>query len=135
MCFLHPKKQPNASSCWLQKLLTKKIVLTFEYTAAGNRWYRFILAQFIFLSGYSVVTFLKPQSSQRLNCIRLDLQTFFSVFSVVTFFETTEDTEVELHQTRSTNIFLCVLRGYFFDLRIHGGGEENNNSIFTNDLV
>ncbi len=36
------------------------------------------------------------------------------MFSVVAFFETTEYTEVELHQTRSTNIFLCALHGYLF---------------------
>jgi hypothetical protein len=69
----------------------------------------------VLFSVFFVVTpFLKPQRTQRWNCIRLDLQIFFSVFSVVTFFETTEDTEVELQQTRPTNIFLCVLRGYFF---------------------
>ena len=34
------------------------------------------------------------------------------MFFVVTFFETMEKTETELHQTSSTIIFLFVLHGY-----------------------
>ncbi len=71
--------------------------------------------------------FLKTQRAQRWHCIRQVLQILFSVFSVVTFFETTEYTEGELHQTRSTNIFLCVLRGYlFWNHRVHRGGITSN---------
>ena len=60
------------------------------------------------------LTFLKPQRAQRRNCIRQDLQICFHVFFVVTIFETTQGTEGEMHQTRSTNIFPCALRGCFF---------------------
>ena len=56
--------------------------------------------------------FLKPQRAQRGKCIRLDLQIFFLVLSVVAFFETAEGTEVEFHRTRSMYIFLSVLCGY-----------------------
>jgi hypothetical protein len=68
----------------------------------------------IFLCATCGDRFLKPQNTQRWNCIEQDLCVLFFVFFVVSFFETTEDTEVELHQTRFTNIFLCALRGYFF---------------------
>ena len=56
---------------------------------------------------------------------------FLSVFSVVVFFETTEFTEVELHQTRPTSIFLFVLRGYFFETTEYTK-EELHQTRFTN---
>ncbi len=51
---------------------------------------------------------------------------FFSLFFVVSFFETTEDMEEESNQKIAISIFLFVLCGWFFENTEDGGGVASN---------
>ena len=57
------------------------------------------------------------------------------MLSVVTFFETTEYTEVESHQISSTNIFLCVLRSYIFWNHSVHSGVITANRVYVNNFL
>ena len=84
-----------------------------------QRRYSLKAVLFKFFSGLSVVTFFETTENTKAESHQARSISIFSLCFVVTIFETTEGTKAELHQTRLMSIFLGALCGYLF--RNHRG--------------